>query len=106
MGNRKRNVGINIRVTEQEKRKILRNAGKCKLSVSEYLRQLATGVELKEAPDEKLFNVCRRLQQVISNLTSGQMKVELNEILSDLYAVCYRESEVTGDGDNEDMAGA
>jgi len=40
---RKRTFGINIRVTEQEKKRIEKYAKKCKLSISEYLRQLANG---------------------------------------------------------------
>ena len=43
MGNRKRTHGINIRVTEEEKRLIERCAVHCQLSVSEYLRRLACG---------------------------------------------------------------
>jgi len=42
---RNRTFGINIRVTEQEKKRIEKYAKKCKLSVSEYLRQLANGYE-------------------------------------------------------------
>lgn len=42
---RNRTVGINIRVTEQEKNRIEKYAKKCKLSVSEYLRQLANNYE-------------------------------------------------------------
>ena len=40
---RKRTNGINIRVTAQEKTRIEHRAKKCGLTVSEYLRQLATG---------------------------------------------------------------
>ena len=43
MGNRKRTHGINIRVTEEEKRLIERCAAHCQLSISEYLRRLACG---------------------------------------------------------------
>ena len=43
MGNRKRTHGINIRVTEEEKRLIERYATHSQLSVSEYLRRLACG---------------------------------------------------------------
>ena len=42
---RNRTFGINIRVTEQEKKRIEKYAKKCKLSISEYLRQLANGYE-------------------------------------------------------------
>lgn len=35
---RSKNYGINVRVTEQEKQKLLENARFCSLSLSEYLR--------------------------------------------------------------------
>ena len=105
MKNRIRNVGINIRVTEQEKKKIIRNAKRCKLSVSEYLRQIAEGREPREAIDERIFAICRRLQQTINVLQDEWMKKELEVILSDLYTICYTESEVSGHGNYEDMAG-
>ena len=41
MANRERNVGINIRVTPDEKRKISRYAKKCRLTLSEYIRKVA-----------------------------------------------------------------
>ena len=38
---RSKNYGINVRVTEQEKQKLLENARFCSLTLSEYLRRLA-----------------------------------------------------------------
>lgn len=66
MPNRQRNLGINIRVTPQEKKKIERNAKKCRLTVSEYLRQLAMTKEPKELPSEKMVESLMRLNNVIS----------------------------------------
>jgi hypothetical protein len=66
MANRKRNTGINIRVTPEEKKKIERNARKCRLSVSEYLRQIAMKVEPKELPSEQILQSIMRLQAEIS----------------------------------------
>ena len=66
MPNRQRNLGINIRVTPQEKKKIERNAKKCRLTISEYLRQLAMNKEPKELPSEELMQSLMRLNSVIS----------------------------------------
>lgn len=66
MPNRQRNLGINIRVTPQEKKKIERNAKKCRLTVSEYLRQLAMNKEPRELPSEELMQSLMRLNGVIS----------------------------------------
>ena len=57
MTNRKRTVGINIRVTPQEKKRIVRFAKKCRLSVSEYLRQLAEGYTPQLLPGQELYEV-------------------------------------------------
>ena len=66
MSNRQRNLGINIRVTPAEKKKIVRNAKKCKLTVSEYLRQIAMNVEPKELPSDEIVQSLLRLQAMIS----------------------------------------
>ena len=67
MANRKRNFGINIRVTPEEKEKIERNARKCRLSVSEYLRQIAMKKQPKELPSEEMIQSLMRLRNVISH---------------------------------------
>ena len=66
MPNRQRNLGINIRVTLAEKKKIETNAKKCRLSVSEYLRQIAMKVEPKELPPEEVIQSIMRLQTIVS----------------------------------------
>ena len=66
MPNRKRNVGINIRVTPEEKKKIERNAKICRLTVSEYLRQLAMKNKPKELPSEEMIQSLMRLRTIIS----------------------------------------
>ena len=66
MANRQRNLGINIRVTPAEKKKIVRNAKKCKLTISEYLRQIAMNVEPKELPSDEIIQSLLRLQAIIS----------------------------------------
>ena len=72
MTNRKRNVGINIRVTPDEKKKIERNAKKCRLNVSEYLRQIAMKVVPKELPAKDIEDSFLRINEVIG--TVGEMK--------------------------------
>ena len=50
---RSKNYGINVRVTEQEKQKLLENARFCSLSLSEYLRRLGLGKEVRAAIRER-----------------------------------------------------
>ena len=66
MTNRQRDLGINIRVTAAEKKKIEHNAKKCRLTVSEYLRQLAMESEPKELPSEEMIQSLMRLRKIIS----------------------------------------
>ena len=66
MPNRQRNLGINVRVTPAEKKKIIRNAKRCKLSVFEYLRQIAMDIEPKELPSEEILRSIMRLQSEIT----------------------------------------
>ena len=68
MTNRQRNLGINIRVTPEEKKKIERNARKCRLSISEYLRQIAMKVVPKELPAKEIEESFLRIGEVISNI--------------------------------------
>ena len=49
---RSKTLGINVRVTPEEKEKLLKNAGYCALSLSEYLRRLGLGKDV-EATDSR-----------------------------------------------------
>lgn len=62
---RNRNTGINIRVTDKEKEIITANASKCGLTVSEYLRQLATKHDPKELPRKNIYNDMIKMDQQI-----------------------------------------
>ena len=103
MNNRKRTVGINIRVTPQEKKRIRNLAGKCRLSVSEYLRQLAMGHAPALLPDKDIYHDCILLQHIINNTDYPALKSVLQRILTYLYSLFYPEREVKTDGNNKDM---
>ncbi len=61
---RKRTVGINIRVTVTEKKKVTMLARKCGLSLSEYLRQRALGYEPGGHPPKEVFDVLDKLDDI------------------------------------------
>ena len=67
---RKRNKGINIRVTEREKKKIEFRADICNLSTSEYLRKLALGFEPRELPKDGIYDALLKLEKQIEDLKS------------------------------------
>lgn len=61
---RKRSVGINVRVSVTEKKKVTMLARKCGLSLSEYLRQRALGYEPGGHPLKEVFNVLDKLDEI------------------------------------------
>lgn len=109
---RNRTVGINIRVNEKEKNKIMRNAKKCKLSVSEYLRQLANGYAPCELPSKRMHDLCWQIELLMDEYREhgdDKFKSYLAGILNDLQKVCngqkeLTETEVVLNGNYENMA--
>ena len=65
----KRSVGINVRVSVTEKRKMTLMAKRCGLSLSEYLRQRALGYEPGGHPPKEVFDV---LDQHTNNKTRSR----------------------------------
>lgn len=80
---RSKNYGINVRVTEQEKQKLLENARFCSLSLSEYLRRLGLGKEVRAAITERDY----RLFQMLNGLKAELPQLQKEEIISRLEAI-------------------
>jgi len=94
MANRERNTGINIRVTPTEKKKIESKAKRCRLNVSEYIRQVATGTEPKALPSKEIEESFLRIRSVIEDIErdcrtdSDPVSVHLSERYErDLYKI-------------------
>ena len=75
---------IRVRVTAREKEKIERLAKRRKLNISEYLRQNAIG-KSNEERSERWYSVLESLEKICS-LCDGEAKVQLMELLRELYA--------------------
>ena len=69
---RKRSVGINIRVTVTEKKKVTMLARKCGLSLSEYLRQRALGYEPGGHPPTEVFDVLDKIDEMAENCSARE----------------------------------
>ncbi len=80
---RNRTQGINVRLTPVEKEKLSENAFYCGLSLSEYLRKLGFGKNVKAATDEKIYKTFRLIRQLRKDFDS----LERSEILSRLSAI-------------------
>ena len=74
---RSKTQGINVRVTPEEKEKLSGNAFRCGLSVSEYLRRLGLGKNVRAATDEKIYKTFRLIRQLKKDFES----LEKSEIL-------------------------
>ena len=61
---RKRSVGINVRVSVTEKRKMTLMAKQCGLSLSEYLRQRALEYEPGGHPPKEVFDVLDKIDEM------------------------------------------
>ena len=61
---RKRSVGINVRVSVTEKRKMTLMAKRCGLSLSEYLRQRALDYEPGGQPPTEVFDMLDKIDEM------------------------------------------
>ena len=80
---RSKTLGINVRVTAAEKEKLSENAFYCGLSLSEYIRRLGLGKNVKAATDEKIYKAFRMVRQLKKDLDS----LEKSEILRRLSTI-------------------
>ncbi len=98
---RTKNVGINIRVDEKEKRDLERKAKKSGLSLSAYLRKVGLEKEIYPIPDKEFYKVyidiCKVKNAIDETLPIEKVKQCL-EIVSNEFLDIYNSKR----GDNED----
>ncbi len=70
MTDRKRTTAIQVRVTEQEKRKLERQAKRCGLSLSGYLRRVGAGKPVAVFPGQRFHTLYQRVNALRNNLTT------------------------------------
>ena len=63
---------IYVRVTPQEKKRIVANAERCKLSVSEFIRQRCLGFVPRAVPPQVYYTLCEKLDEA-SEHPGGEM---------------------------------
>lgn len=84
---RSKTLGINVRVTAAEKEKLSENAFYCGLSLSEYLRRLGLGKDVKAATSEKeckAFRLVRQLKKNFDSLERSEILYRINTIENQL----------------------
>ena len=103
---RKRTFNINVRVTESEKKRLMRTAKRCGLSLSEYLRKVGLNKKLSEKPNEKLYAVyalLNDLQRDFYTMSNATLEVKLNAIEHKLLEVHHSDEDGDSGGDNENL---
>lgn len=84
---RSKTLGINVWVTPEEKKKLLKNADYCALSLSEYLRRLGLGKNIEATLREKDYRVFRKLKRLKADceqLEKSEIAHRIDEILKEL----------------------
>ena len=84
---RSKTLGINVRVAPEEKEKLLRNAGYCALSLSEYLRRLGLGKDVEVTVREKEYRVFRKLKQLKADceqLETSEIARRIEQIIDEI----------------------
>ena len=84
---RSKTLGINVRVTPEEKEKLLKNAGYCALSLSEYLRRLGLGKDVEATVREKEYRVFRKLKQLKADceqLETSEIARRIEQIIDEI----------------------
>ena len=80
---RNRKVEINVRVSENEKKKLQRNAKKSGLTLSAYLRKCGFKQEIYAIPDEdyyEIYTVIRKIKNNIYNIELERIEKNLNYV--------------------------
>ena len=101
MTDRKRTTAVQVRVTEQEKRKLERQAKRGALSLSGYLRRVGAGKPAAVFPSQRFHTLYQQVNVLRDNLTTQPMErtaAQLNE-LAGLILTAYTSGGVD-DGSN------
>ena len=103
---RKRTFNINVRVTESEKKRLMRTAKRCGLSLSEYLRKVGLNKKLSEIPNENLYEGYALVTDLLRDfytMSNTTLEVKLNAIEQKLLAVYHSDEDGDSGGNNENM---
>lgn len=105
---RNRNVGINVRVNEKEKKKLQKNAKKSGLTLSAYLRKTGLGQKIYEIPDENFYKVYTGIVELKNEISAKYDEEEIEEKITkiqgdflDIYN--HKDSGDDENGDNKNM---
>lgn len=87
MTDRKRTTAIQVRVTEQEKRKLEHQAKRCGLSLSGYLRRVGAGKPVATFPRQRFHALYQQVNVLRDNLATQPMErtaAQLDELAGEI----------------------
>ena len=100
---RTKNVGINIRVDEKEKRNLERKAKKSGLSLSAYLRKVGLEKEIYPIPEKEFYIIYTQISNLknkIYGLSTETIIACLEKIKSNFIEIYNSDKEEKEDGNN------
>lgn len=105
---RNREVVMSIRVTPEEKKKLVRNAKRCGLSLSGYIRNLGLGREINPIPDKdyyRIYHLIDALRDKAPSYNSSQLDAYLEGVGKEILKLYNGKSGGGSDGDDENLEG-
>lgn len=103
---RNRTIGINVRVSENEKKKLQKNAKKSNLNLSSYLRKSGLQKKIYSIPDEelrKIYNGIIELKNEFSYMSDEEIKEKITKMQSDFLDIYNYKNGDDVDGNNKNM---
>ena len=103
---RNRTIGINVRVSENEKKKLQKNAQKANLKLSSYLRKVGLQQTIYEIPDEefgKIYAGIVELKNEFPYMNNEEIKEKIAKMQSDFLDIYNYKKDGDDNGNNENM---
>lgn len=103
---RNRTIGINVRVNENEKKKLTRNAKKSGLNLSAYLRKSGLQQEIYAIPDENIYKIytgISELKNEIHYMNNDEIKEKIVKMQSNFLDIYNYKKDGDENGNNENM---
>lgn len=99
-------IGINVRVSESEKKKLQRNAKKSNLNLSSYLRKSGLQKEIYSMPDQelrKIYTGIVELKNEFLYMSNEEIKEKITKMQSDFLDIYNYKKDGDDNGNNENM---
>ena len=103
---RNRTIGINVRVSENEKKKLQKNAQKANLKLSSYLRKVGLQKKIYAIPDEELRKIYAgivELKNEFPYMNNEEIKEKIAKMQSDFLDIYNYKKDGDDNGNNENM---